>query len=531
MKIQRISETDILLSALYLKISDDKHQLRKVSYKKLFSLIFIDDFREQEDKLLALLPENDIYKIQGVINTRKRQRYIDEQAVLRLINVIKVGALDHYVNYHVIRSERFKEDIYLALGKVNESSLNKNNKRYGKSDDVYNFTIESVLKERESFLSRSEVETLAEEVKERFDTRRSSIGDFEIIRSSIYSNVEIKSDSIFTDEKINSKNGYTPLSIFWGTNRANSYYTEGLYFTNERNNSVGRSEQLRVGRSLVTVPNLHKKGEIERPEKWWKFWKNKTENVNQHIVIHTIELMDKDKWKLSLLQESTEKEGLLFIHGYNCSFDDAIYRAAQLKFDLKFPGLTFCFSWASKAQIESYTVDEATIDWSATHLEEFIDLITEELKLSKLHIIAHSMGNRALVDVIKQWDGRQDKVHTVVFAAPDVDSDKMKNTSSYFNAFENVTLYSSINDIPVNISTAVHKYQRAGNSTPPLVMEHADTIDVSKIKKPLFSLGHSYFIEAYEVFNDLYYLINEKVPALKRNGITYKDDWKCFVLS
>lgn len=141
------------------------------------------------------------------------------------------------------------------------------------------------------------------------------------------------------------------------------------------------------------------------------------------------------------------------------------------------------------------------------------------------------MGNRALVDVIKQWNGRQDKVHTVVFAAPDVDSDKMKNTSSYFNSFENVTLYSSINDIPVNISTTVHKYQRAGNSTPPLVMEHADTIDVSKIKKPLFSLGHSYFTEAYEVFNDLYYLINEKVPALKRNGITYKDDWKCFVLS
>lgn len=531
MKIQRLSEADILLSALYLKISDDKQQLRKISYKKLFDLIFIDDFREQEDRLLALLPENDIYKIQGIINTRKQQRYIDDRAALRLINIIKVGALDHYVNYHIIRSERFKEDIYLALGKINESVLNKNNKRHSKSDDVYNFIIESILKKRESFVSRHEMEVLAEEVKETFDKRRPSVGDFEIIKNSTYSNIEITSNSILTDEKTKLKNGYTPLSIFWGTNRKNSYYTEGLYFTNERNNSVERSEQLRVGRSLVTVPDLHKKGEIERPEKWWKFWKNTTENVNQHIVIHSIDLMDKDQWKLSLQQESTEKEGLLFIHGYNCSFDDAIYRAAQLKFDLKFSGLTFCFSWASKAQVESYTVDEATIDWSTTHLEEFIDLITDELKLSKLHIIAHSMGNRALVDVIKQWNGRQDKVHTVVFAAPDVDSDKMKNTSNYFNAFENVTLYSSINDIPVNISTAVHKYQRAGNSTPPLVMDNADTIDVSKITKPLFSLGHSYYAEACEVFNDLYYLINEKIPALNRNGITYKDDWKCFVLS
>ncbi|MCS6715890.1 alpha/beta hydrolase, partial [Proteus terrae] len=464
--------------------------------------------------------ENDIYKIQGIINTRKQQRYIDERAVLRLINVVKIGALDHYVNYHIVRSERFKEDIYLALGKINESALNKNNKRYKKSDKVYNFIIESMLEERKSFLSKDEVEILAEEVKETFDKRRESVGVFETIRNSIIG-----------CEKIKPKNRYTSLSIFWGTNRKNLYYTEGLYFTNERNNSVERGEQLRVGRSLVTVPDIHIKGEIERPEKRWKFWKNTTENINQHIVIHTIDLMNKDEWKLSLQKESAEKEGLLFIHGYNCSFDDAIYRAAQLKFDLKFSGLTFCFSWASKAQVESYTVDEATIDWSTTHLEEFIDLITEELKLSKLHIIAHSMGNRALVDVIKQWNGRQDKVHTIVFAAPDVDSDKMKNTSAYFNVFENVTLYSSTNDIPVNISTAVHKYQRAGNSTPPLVMEHADTIDVSKIKKPLFSLGHSYYTEAYEVFNDLYYLINEKVPALKRNGITYKDDWKCFVLS
>lgn len=520
MKIQRISEADILLSALYLKISDDKQQLRKISYRKLFDLIFIDDFREQEDRLLALLPENNRYKIQGIINARKQQSHIDDQAELRLINVMKIGALDHYVNYHIIRSERFKEDIYLALGKINESSLNKNNKHYAKSDEVYSFIIKGMLNARESFLSRNEAEILTKEVKKIFDKRRASVGDFEIIRSST-----------FVDKKIKPKNGYTSLSIFWGTNRKNLYYTRGLYFTNERNNSVERCEQLRVGRSLVTIPDLHKKGEIERPEKWWRFWRNTTENVNQHIVIHTIDLMDKDEWVLSLQQESTEKEGLLFIHGYNCSFDDAIYRAAQLKFDLKFPGLTFCFSWASKAQVESYTVDEATIDWSTTHLEEFIDLITEKLKLSKLHIIAHSMGNRALVDVIKQWNGRQNKVHTVVFAAPDVDSDKMKNTSAYFNVFENVTLYSSINDIPVNISTAVHKYQRAGNSIPPLVMEHADTIDVSKIKKPLFSLGHSYYAEAYEVFNDLYYLINEKVPALKRNGITYKDDWKCFILS
>ncbi|WP_122815444.1 alpha/beta fold hydrolase, partial [Pseudomonas viridiflava] len=98
-------------------------------------------------------------------------------------------------------------------------------------------------------------------------------------------------------------------------------------------------------------------------------------------------------------ETSTSHEGLLFIHGYNVSIDAALWRSAQLCHDLKFPGLMLCFSWASLGSTTGYPADEATVDWSAAHLKEYLTNVTENLGLTSLHIVAHSMGNRALLAV------------------------------------------------------------------------------------------------------------------------------------
>ena len=39
---------------------------------------------------------------------------------------------------------------------------------------------------------------------------------------------------------------------------------------------------------------------------------------------------------------------LVFVHGYNVDFDNAVRRAGQLAYDLNFDGPTFLFSWPSR---------------------------------------------------------------------------------------------------------------------------------------------------------------------------------------
>ncbi|MEH2287310.1 alpha/beta hydrolase [Nostoc sp.] len=60
--------------------------------------------------------------------------------------------------------------------------------------------------------------------------------------------------------------------------------------------------------------------------------------------------------KTTLQQEqSNECYALIFIHGYNISFEAAALRGAQLGCDLKIPSVRMAFySWPSKAKLERY---------------------------------------------------------------------------------------------------------------------------------------------------------------------------------
>ena len=47
----------------------------------------------------------------------------------------------------------------------------------------------------------------------------------------------------------------------------------------------------------------------------------------------------------------------MLVHGYNNGFDDALYRTAQVAYDLKFDGAPFLYSWPSGSGITSYPYD------------------------------------------------------------------------------------------------------------------------------------------------------------------------------
>ena len=52
-----------------------------------------------------------------------------------------------------------------------------------------------------------------------------------------------------------------------------------------------------------------------------------------------------------------EPHALLYLHGYNTSFEEAAIRAAQIGFDLKVPGATAFFSWPYFARAEALLHD------------------------------------------------------------------------------------------------------------------------------------------------------------------------------
>ena len=94
---------------------------------------------------------------------------------------------------------------------------------------------------------------------------------------------------------------------------------------------------------------------------------------------------------------------LLFIHGFRVSFDEAAKRTAQLSFDLRFPGVPMFYSWASAGSLGGYLADQSSVEWTVPHFQEFLWYAATELGAESIHVIAHSLGNRALIRALAEF--------------------------------------------------------------------------------------------------------------------------------
>ena len=354
----------------------------------------------------------------------------------------------------------------------------------------------------------------AEKVKRVFrdDSASSSIGHKAKVRSPERS--AYKQPSAKRSVEVNQR--FTTHKLHFGTDRLLNLGPAGAAtFGDARGDG-----KVTYGVANVSIPGVHKEGALERPRRSFFTLSRLEEDPNKHIVIHTLTPLELSHWCRSARLE--EGEGLLFIHGYNVSFNEAIWRAAQICHDLKFVGTMLCYSWSSSGKVLDYAADEATIDWSQEHLRKFLTEVTTNLGLSCLHIVAHSMGNRALLAVLESWQNEpgHTPINQIVLAAPDIDAGRFKQISKVFKKYEQVTLYASQADKAILVSTKIHKHKRAGNAEPPIVLDGLSTIDVSVAGADMFGLGHSYFATSKTVFRDLYYIIKQRFTPELRAGIT-----------
>jgi esterase/lipase superfamily enzyme len=97
---------------------------------------------------------------------------------------------------------------------------------------------------------------------------------------------------------------------------------------------------LRYGICKVSIPVLHKRGELERPRSLWIL--EFPEDPAKHVMLRDIVVQEQDAFFASLrdrLKKSSKNQALLFVHGFNNSFADAARRTAQLAHDLDFKGV------------------------------------------------------------------------------------------------------------------------------------------------------------------------------------------------
>ncbi|HMN37427.1 MAG TPA: alpha/beta hydrolase [Hyphomicrobium sp.] len=323
------------------------------------------------------------------------------------------------------------------------------------------------------------------------------------------------------------------VPVFYGTDRAVEPDPKRLQYGAER------GHKLQLGRALVTVPTAHKVPQIERP---WvieipyfkvKIYEEK-EDTSKHFTLQEISALTKEEM-LALVKERLAKSAnfkdhaFVFVHGFNTSFDYALYRTAQIAYDLKFDGAPFVYSWPSGGKVASYTYDRGSAEQAEPHLAEFLDIVVKQSGAKSISLIAHSMGNELLLRVLERLRPQAPKgvtISQVILAAPDVDRDKFMNIAREITDFaKGVTLYAASNDRALGYSARFWGgVPRAGDvpAAGPLIVPGVDTIDVSAVSTDSLGLNHSGYAENNALLNDIKLLLqtgerppDKRIPILE----------------
>ncbi len=333
------------------------------------------------------------------------------------------------------------------------------------------------------------------------------------------------------------------VPVYWGTDRAVQPNAQRLAFGSDR------ARKLQLGIAQITVPKVHEVPNVERP------WVVKipyfdvtlyaqSEDPKKHFTVKEIKALTKEELLAQVkerLKTSTlfKDQALVFVHGYNTSFDNALYRTAQIAYDLDFDGAPFLYSWPSGGAVASYTYDRESAQASEPYLRQFLEMIVKETGAKQVSIIAHSMGNQPVMDVLRDMRNAAPEgveISQVILAAPDVDADSFSNLAKTIQGLaKNITLYVAGNDRALIVSRNFWGSYRAGDVPPagPLILPGIDTIDVTAASTDTFAINHSGYASNNKLLDDVGELLKTglrppEMRALKPGKVTTNagDYWR-----
>ncbi len=303
---------------------------------------------------------------------------------------------------------------------------------------------------------------------------------------------------IGADTTTHEVEGVTDHKIFFSTTRARSA-NERVYFGGARN------PRLTNGELTIGVPASHQAGKMEIARNEDHFDPKKHFSVGEPLVYRdTPEFVQRLQSEIAS-RPRQHRNILIFVHGYNTSFSNAITRVTQFVHDTGFDGVPILFTWASRARAADYTYDINSALQARFHMAE-LALAMQQLKIDEFNIVAHSMGNLATLETLVVLSSMPEfkphgKLNSIILAAPDVDFDLFKEHMVTLTPIhDKIFVLISSDDKALNFSRFLAGgVNRAGAADPEQLAELGVTVvDLSSISSNSL-IDHSKFSDSPEI--------------------------------
>lgn len=233
------------------------------------------------------------------------------------------------------------------------------------------------------------------------------------------------------------------------------------------------------------------------------------------------------------LEFTPTKDVVMFVHGFNNSFEAASLALAGIWHFLERQGVPLLYSWpAARGGLTGYFADRESGEFTIFHLKETLRVLFAMKEIEKIHIIAHSRGTDVATSALRELvienraaggDPRPDfRIANLIMAAPDLDFGVITQrlmAERFGTAIGQITIYTSEHDKALGISQFLMSGLRFGRVEVEDVQVNernifAEVGNVSLINVPKSRgfVGHGYFHSNPAVSADLIRLIRSNSP-------------------
>jgi esterase/lipase superfamily enzyme len=239
--------------------------------------------------------------------------------------------------------------------------------------------------------------------------------------------------------------GASAVDMMVATTRSDNPVAPGVMFNGERAHGLAFAD------IVVSIPPdaTRKIGDVQ--------WPSTIPGDPAHdFVTLRADRLDLDQAKAAFdqrLRAGPTRHVLLFVHGYNTRFEEAVYRFAQITHDSGAQVLPVLFTWPSRGKLFDYVYDRESATYSRDGLEAVLQALAKDPNVESISILAHSMGNFVAVEALRQMAIRDrklsPKIKDIMLAAPDLDFDVFRREIAEIEASDKnppVTLFVSQDD-------------------------------------------------------------------------------------
>lgn len=186
-----------------------------------------------------------------------------------------------------------------------------------------------------------------------------------------------------------------------------------------------RSDKAAFIRYDILVPFDRETGEVT--------WPRNARNADPRkhfLTLDAVKYEDNAAFRKELggaMAKRGQQDVVIYVHGFNNTLAESVYRVAQMHFDLKVPGVAVHYAWPSRGSALGYVYDRDSALFGRDGLEELLAEVTKA-GARRVVLVAHSMGGSLAMETLRQVAIRGDTkvmnaLSGVILISPDLDVD------------------------------------------------------------------------------------------------------------